>query len=176
MNSLEERACIFAADYHEGQLRKYTNEPYITHPGAVADLVRTVPHTEAMIAAAWLHDTVEDTPCVIENVVEEFGPEVAELVEWLTDVSTKEDGNRAQRKAIDRAHTAKAPAAAKTIKLADLIDNSRSIIERDPKFARIYLEEKRLLLEVLKEGDPTLWAIADQIVRTADSGTRRGGD
>ena len=46
---------------------------------------------------------------------------------------------------------------AKTIKLADLIDNTKSIVEHDPRFAKVYLEEKRLLLEVLKDGDETLW-------------------
>jgi hypothetical protein len=92
---------------------------------------------------------------------------VASLVEQLTDVSRPEHGNRAARKAIDRAHTASASAAAKTLKLADLIDNSRSILERDPGFARVYIEEKRLLLEVLREGDPTLWGTAARIVTVA---------
>jgi hypothetical protein len=78
----------------------------------------------------------------------------------LTDVSRPEDGNRAARKAIDLAHTAKASPAAKTIKLADLIDNTRSIVERDPDFAKVYLQEKARLLEVLQEGDPTLMAMA----------------
>jgi hypothetical protein len=82
------------------------------------------------------------------------------LVEQLTDVSRPEDGNRAKRKAIDRAHTAKASPEAKTIKLADLIDNTRSIVELDPGFAKIYLVEKVLLLEVLQEGDAGLWEMA----------------
>lgn len=58
---MEERAKDFATRYHASidQRRKYTGEPYITHPAAVVELVRSVPHTEAMICAAWLHDTVE---------------------------------------------------------------------------------------------------------------------
>jgi hypothetical protein len=81
-------------------------------------------------------------------------------------VSRPTDGNREVRKRIDREHTAAAPRAAKTIKLADLIDNSRSIIARDPDFAHVYLGEKRLLLdEALKDGDRFLWAQADEIVR-----------
>jgi len=94
-----------------------------------------------------------------------FGAAVSTLVGWLTDVSRPGDGNRKIREAIDREHTAKAPPEAKTIKLADLIDNGRSITRYDPGFARVYIEEKRLLLPFLREGDPTLWAVANLIVR-----------
>lgn len=162
MRALEQHAREFANCAHglNDQRRKYTGEPYIVHPAAVVELVRSVPHTPKMIAAAWLHDTVEDTPATLTHIENLFGEEVAALVEMLTDVSKPEDGNRAKRKAIDRAHTAKASPAAKTIKLADLIDNTRSIVERDPDFAKVYLAEKRLLLEVLTEGDPTLYAMA----------------
>ena len=161
MNTAE-HARIFATAAHAavGQLRKYTNEPYIVHPAEVASIVRSVPHTEAMLAAAWLHDVVEDTGVTIETVRAEFGTEVADLVSWLTDVSRPEDGNRAHRKARDREHTAAAPAEAQTVKLADLISNTRSIMAHDPKFAVTYLEEKRALLAVMTRGDATLMAIA----------------
>lgn len=55
---------------HEGigQVRKYTGEPYINHPAAVAELVSSVPHTPEMLAAAWLHDTVEDTPITLLDI------------------------------------------------------------------------------------------------------------
>lgn len=170
MMSLEQKAREFATHHHGaiGQVRKYTGEPYINHPAAVVALLRTVPHTEEMLAAAWLHDVVEDTPVTLPEIVREFGPLVGGYVYWLTDESCPEDGNRAARKAIDRAHLAEACPEAKTIKLADMIDNSRSILERGPDFARIYLKEKKLLLGVLKEGDSTLWEIAANIVRNAD--------
>ena len=94
---------------------------------------------------------------------------VTDLVMWLTDVSKPSDGSRKARKLIDRAHTAAAPPEAKTIKLADLIDNIKSILARDPDFARVYLREKRLLLdEALKEGDATLWRMADEIMRQSE--------
>ena len=159
---MEYRAKEFATIYHASidQRRKYTNEPYINHPAAVAKLVRSVPHTEAMLCAAWLHDVVEDTHCTIDEIERVFGFEVAAMVEMLTDVSKPSDGNRAVRKAIDREHTAKASPQAKTIKLADLIDNTRSIVERDQNFAKVYLAEKALLLDVLQEGDATLLAMA----------------
>lgn len=156
----------FAAHYHGiiDQRRKYTNEPYIVHPATVALIVKSVPHTGEMVAAAWLHDVVEDTPATTEEVRGMFGNEIASLVEMLTDVSRPEDGNRVKRKAIDRAHTAKASPEAKTIKLADLIDNTRSIVARDPKFARVYLAEKALLLEVLRDGNAMLWEQAHALM------------
>jgi (p)ppGpp synthase/HD superfamily hydrolase len=81
-NELERCALEFATTAHASinQRRKYTGEPYIVHPIAVAELVRSVPHTPEMIAAAYLHDVVEDTPVTIEEIREEFGPQVAELV------------------------------------------------------------------------------------------------
>lgn len=168
MDELELRAKTWAKWWHTGQVRKYTGEPYYLHPGAVAQIVKGVPHTPAMIAAAWMHDTLEDTDATEAEMRSEFGDEITDLVLWLTDVSKPQDGKREVRKRIDREHTAKAPPAAKTIKLADLIDNSRSIIARDPGFAKVYLAEKRLLLdEALQEGDRQLWAMADEIVRGA---------
>lgn len=166
-SALESRARAFAARHHGAvdQRRKYTGEPYIAHPGAVADRVRGVAgHTEAMLAAAWLHDTVEDTRATLADVRREFGDEVATLVEMLTDVSRPEDGNRAARRAIDRAHTAKASPEAKTIKLADLLDNLPRIFEHDPKFAKVYAAECALLLDVLREGDAGLWALARSLL------------
>jgi (p)ppGpp synthase/HD superfamily hydrolase len=164
--TMVERARVFATAAHAavGQVRKYTFEPYIVHPAEVAKIVRDAGGSEAMIAAAWLHDTVEDTGVTIETIRAEFGVEVAELVGWLTDVSRPEHGNRAHRKALDRAHSAAAPAEAQTVKLADLIANTRSIMAHDAAFAKTYLEEKRLLLAVMTKGDPTLMAEARKFI------------
>lgn len=164
--NIVEKARIFATAAHAAvnQTRKYTGEPYIVHPAEVVRVVSQVDHTPEMLAAAWLHDVVEDTEVTIITIHTEFGGKVAELVEWLTDVSKPEDGNRKARKAIDRAHIAQAPAEVQTIKLADLISNTKSIIEHDPKFAVTYLEEKRLLLEVLTKGDPKLLEMAKQVL------------
>jgi (p)ppGpp synthase/HD superfamily hydrolase len=161
-----EKAKVFATAAHAavGQKRKYTFEPYIVHPIEVASIVRGVPHTPEMEAAAYLHDVVEDTQVSLITIYKEFGKEVGELVGWLTDPSTSEMGNRAVRKAIDREHSANAPAAAQTVKLADLISNTRSIMEHDPAFAKIYLEEKRLLLEMLTKGDPVLMGYAREYI------------
>ena len=160
--TIVEKARIFATAAHAAvaQLRKYTGEPYIVHPADVVRIVSTVEHTDEMLAAAWLHDVVEDTGVTNEVIRAEFGDKVAELVGWLTDVSRPEQGNRATRKAIDRAHSAMAPAEAQTIKLADLISNTRSIMAHDEKFANTYLEVMSLLLEVMIKGSPVLMAEA----------------
>lgn len=166
MSDLIEKAKQFATDAHASidQQRKYSRDPYIVHPQRVAATVATVTDDEAIIAAAWLHDVVEDTPITIEQIESEFGNDVANLVSDLTNASKREDGNRAERKAIDRAHTAAADPRAKTVKLADLIDNLPDLAENDPGFARIYVKEKELQLALLKEGDRELWKRAEQIV------------
>jgi len=175
MREMETVAKLVASFWHTKQVRKYTGEPYINHPAEVVELVRSVPHTEAMLCAAWLHDVVEDTPATLRSIEYlfgdlTFGGQVALLVEMLTDTSRPEDGKRAVRKEIDRQHTAKASPEAKTIKLADLISNTWSIAEHDPAFAKIYLAEKALLLEVLEEGDPTLYALASKGVESSRAG------
>ena len=165
--SIVQKAQIFAIAAHAAvqQKRKYTGEPYIVHPAEVARIVAEVEgSTEDMVAAAWLHDVVEDTGVTLTDINLNFGADIAALVGWLTDVSKPEDGNRAKRKAIDREHTAQAPAEAQTIKLADLISNSKSIMQYDPDFAVTYLAEKKLLLEVLTKGDPGLHAEASKYV------------
>lgn len=157
--NLVQQARVFAIAAHSavGQVRKYTGEPYHVHPAEVAWIVAQARGSDAQIAAAWLHDVVEDTHVTIQTIEQMFGTEIAQLVGWLTDVSTPQHGNRAERKAIDRAHTADAPTEAMLIKLADLISNTKSIVEHDPKFAKVYLAEKQLLLEVMTDADPMLW-------------------
>ncbi|NQZ53242.1 MAG: HD domain-containing protein [Piscirickettsiaceae bacterium] len=170
--SLIRRAKRFAEERHGeiNQIRKYTGEPYITHPAAVAKIVASVKHTDEMIAASWLHDTVEDTRATTEDIYDLFGSEVGYLVQCVTDVSKLSDGNRAVRKALDRNHIAQASAGAQTIKLADLIHNTLSIVEHGGDFAKIYLAEKRLLLDVLRDGDKDLWARAYWLARQGDVG------
>lgn len=162
MTDIVTRARVFATAAHAAvsQLRKYTFEPYIVHPTEVAAMVMNHGGTDAMVAAAWLHDVVEDTGVTLELIRSEFGSEVADLVGWLTDVSRPDHGNRAARKAVDRAHTAAAPAEAQSIKLCDLISNTRSIVAHDPEFARVYLAEKRELLAVMTKGDARLRELA----------------
>jgi (p)ppGpp synthase/HD superfamily hydrolase len=162
---LQEKALAFAIEAHKGQRRKYTNEDYIVHPIAVAEMVRDVGGTDEMIVAAYLHDVVEDCEVDFIDLLDEFGPIVAVIVDELSDISIPEDGNREARKAIDRSWLSCAQPNSKTIKLADLIDNTKSIVQHDSEFAKVYMAEKKLLLEVLKEGNQELYRIADEIVK-----------
>jgi hypothetical protein len=166
MNDLIARARQFATEAHQriDQRRKYTNQPYQEHLKSVATMVASVTDDPEMIAAAWLHDTVEDTPATFGDLERAFGPAIRDLVAQLTDVSKPSDGNREIRKAIDRSHTAHASPRAKTVKLADLIDNCRDICGHDPRFARIYLAEAAALLEVLDEGDGRLYHRAQKAI------------
>lgn len=158
------KAEMFATAAHAAikQKRKYTGEDYIVHPREVAELVEKAGGSSEMIQAAWLHDVVEDTGVEIEVIRAIFGEEVAMMVDGLTDKSKPEDGPRAIRKMIDRARLASQPPEVQTIKLADLCSNTKSIVEHDPKFAKVYLAEKASLLDVLKAGNPWLWNRANQ--------------
>lgn len=158
-DSLEEQARRYATQAHAaaGQRRKYTDEPYIVHPAAVAELVRSVTDDEEMIAAAWLHDTVEDTSSTLLDIENHFGARVASLVDMLTDSAQPAAKNRAARKLAHFRHTAEASPDAQTIKLADIIDNTRAIVQYDPHFARIYLIEKKVQIQLLQAGDRQLW-------------------
>ncbi len=166
MDDLITRARRFATQAHRriDHRRKYDSRPYEVHLKSVAQLVSAVTDDPETIAAAWLHDTVEDTAVTLDDIRERFGPGVAALVSDLTDVSVPGDGNRAARKAIDRAHSAGASARAKTVKLADLLDNCRDIRRADPRFAKVFAAEARTLLDVLHEGDPRLHRRLEQEV------------
>jgi len=156
---LVERAREFAIGAHTriDHRRKYTRQPYDEHLASVARLVASVTDDPEMVAAAWCHDVVEDTPATLYDVENALGPAVAGLVDELTDISRPSDGNRKTRKAIDRRHLAQSSPRAKTIKLADLTDNCRDICQHDPGFARVFLAEMDALLAVLTEGDPQLY-------------------
>lgn len=167
MDDLVDKARWFAIKAH-GRLdhrRKYSSEPYPVHLQAVADLVASVSDDPEMVAAAWLHDTMEDTSTTEAELNQRFGPTVAQLVAELTDVSQPANGNRAIRKYIDRGHLAKASPRAKTIKLADLIHNCQDICSHDPEFTKVYLTEMASLLEFLREGDATLYSRAMAVLQ-----------
>jgi (p)ppGpp synthase/HD superfamily hydrolase len=169
MSQLIQEAMAFAIARHGDQRRKYTNEPYWKHLAEVAGILQCAQQVTAeMTAAAWLHDTVEDTDTLISEIHNLFGGEVAGLVLGLTDVSRPEDGNRALRKQMDREHLANGCGRVQTIKLADLISNTSSIVLHGGGFARIYLQEKRALLEVLTKGDAHLMAIARSVLHASE--------
>ncbi|MBF0234397.1 MAG: bifunctional (p)ppGpp synthetase/guanosine-3',5'-bis(diphosphate) 3'-pyrophosphohydrolase, partial [Desulfamplus sp.] len=86
------------------------------------------------------------------------------LISEITAVSKSGDGNRSVRKSIDREHLSKASPRAKTIKLADLMDNCKDVCKHDPQFARTFTSEALLLMEVLADGDPQLYQQASQVI------------
>ncbi|SWE50996.1 HD domain-containing protein [Klebsiella pneumoniae] len=183
--NIVEKAQMFAAGAHAGvgQKRKYTGEDYIHHPVAVAEIVRKHGGTDEMVAAAMLHDTIEDTQVTFGHIFSLFGDRVAEMVDALSNKAKKEDGNRETRFFINvKALRERLDMQSRVIKLADLIHNTQSITRYDQKFAAQYLAEKAFMLRVLftgseigvsgeeiesRTGDHPLLIEAEKIVATA---------
>ena len=150
MDMITDKARCYATAAHAavGQRRKYTNEPYIVHPMAVADMVRAAGGTTDMVAAAYLHDVIEDTQVTFEDLKEAFGESIAAKVGALTNKAKPEDGNRIQRFVINcRALIKHLDEETMVIKVCDLIHNTSSIIEHDHGFASIYLAEKEFMMD-----------------------------
>ena len=125
-------AITFAAEKHCHQRRKDTAaSPYINHPIAVAHVLAVEGGVtdEAILLAACLHDTVEDTQTTFEELEEAFGTEVSNLVRDVTDDKSLE---KAVRKQLQIEHAAKSSDKVKQIKIADKICNIRDIAVRPP--------------------------------------------
>lgn len=161
-----QQAKDYAHEAHDsiGQRRKYSNEPYWVHTDAVAQLVADVGCDEETVVAAHLHDILEDVwpknPQFHPQAIERwFNSHVLDLVLELTDKFTKKDYphlNRKARKLLEHERIGSISIAAKTIKLADIIDNTRSIVASDKEFAMVYLREMLDLLPFLVDGNATL--------------------
>lgn len=171
--TLAYNAMMFARDVHKDQVRRYTQNPYVDHLAEVAGIAMTADHswvgttTDVIMATAWLHDSIEDQGIKADDLCIKFGFQVSMGVLSLSDM---EIGTRAERKAASRALLAQAPGWVQTIKVADLISNTSSIVKHDPKFAVTYLEEKRLMLDVLGKADPRLLRCARDQVFAASHG------
>ena len=126
------RALDFAARKHRNQRRKGASaEPYINHPAEVARLVAeaTGGRPLAVLLAALLHDTVEDTQTTLDELEREFGKDVAALVAEVTDDKRLP---KAERKRLQVEHAGGKSAGAKLIKIADKTSNLRSLLESPP--------------------------------------------
>jgi (p)ppGpp synthase/HD superfamily hydrolase len=155
--NMYEKARIFAIEAHSsiGQVGKFDGAPYHTHVLRVAELVSSRTKDQEVLAAACLHDVLEDVEpknpdFARGRILEEFGPRVLDLVVELTDVYTKEnhpDKNRKTRKELEARRLAEVSEEAKLIKRADLHDNNRSIL--GTSFEKTWLEEKKLLDRLL---------------------------
>lgn len=162
MINIVSRAARFAADKHQGQFRDYPDtfgltEPYIMHPARVAGMV-AANHSlfpayrfDEIMAAAWLHDVIEDCGVDVDTLVNEFGLFVATMVGELT--NTSEFGTREQRKFLDRQRLKGVGREAKIVKMYDRIDNLRSMVNAPENFALLYLDESEALAEALRDAD-----------------------
>ena len=126
------QAAHFAAIKHAGQKRKgAAAEPYVNHVLEVAGLVAgAIAQPDVnLIAAALLHDTIEDTNTTREELTAAFGSDVTELVLEVTDDKTLPDAERKRRQVEHAPHLS---VRAQTIKIADKISNLRGILESPP--------------------------------------------
>lgn len=142
--SLIERAYATAEKAHRGQMRK-SGEPYITHPVAVATILAEVGMTSPTLAAALLHDTVEDTDYGLEQLTADFGPAIAQLVDGVTKLDKIRYGERAQSETLRKMIIAMSrDIRVLLIKLADRLHNARTWrfvpVESAKKKARETLE------------------------------------
>lgn len=127
---LLDRAIIFAVKAHAGTERRGKGYPYIVHPLEAVEIVSTMTSDQELLAAAALHDTVEDTDVTVEQIREEFGPRVASLVADESDempegVSEEDSWHSRKKAAIDR--LSKASHDAKMVALGDKLSNMRAI-------------------------------------------------
>lgn len=165
----------YADKAHGEQMRKYGHERYIVHPVRVMKMCRAYTNDVSIMAAALLHDVLEDTSVTPDEMKQylytvmdkiEAGKTLALVIE-LTDIYVKEDYpsmNRRARKNRELQRLEKTSAASQTIKYADIIDNCREISKYDPNFATLFLRECKTTLKKLDKGNPQLYEKAVAIV------------
>ena len=147
---LLDRAIVFAVRAHAGTERRGKGSPYIVHPLEAVGIVATMTSDQELLAAAALHDTVEDTDVTVEQIRAEFGDRVAALVAEETDeipdrTSEEETWHARKRAAIDR--LSKAGREAKMVALGDKLSNMRAI-------ARDYAVQGDALWNLFHAKDP----------------------
>ena len=127
---LLDRAIVFAVRAHAGTERRGKGFPYIVHPMEAVEIVATMTSDQELLAAAVLHDTVEDTDTTVEQIRTEFGDRIASLVASESDivvdgVSEEDSWHARKQAAIDR--LARASHDAKVVALGDKLSNMRAI-------------------------------------------------
>jgi GTP pyrophosphokinase len=123
------RAYEVAAEYHKHQVRR-SGDPYITHPVAVAGILADLGMTAPTLAAALLHDTVEDTSYSIDALREEFGDEIARLVDGVTKLDKVKYGDASTAETVRKMVVAMArDIRVLVIKLADRLHNMRTQVD-----------------------------------------------
>ena len=130
------RAYLVAEEAHRGQVRK-SGDPYITHPISVATILAELGLTSVTIAAALLHDTVEDTDYTLEALEADFGAEIAKLVDGVTKLDKVTYGDAAQAETVRKMIVAMArDIRVLVIKLADRLHNARTWGHVSPESAK----------------------------------------
>ena len=147
---LLDRAINFAVRAHAGTERRGKGFPYIVHPMEAMEIVATMTPDQELLAAAALHDTVEDTDVTVEQLRAEFGDRIAGLVAAESDafvegVSEEDSWHARKQAAIDR--LARAPHDAKMVALGDKLSNMRAI-------ARDYAVQGDALWNIFHAKDP----------------------
>lgn len=171
----------FASDAHGEQKRKYADEMYIRHPERVMYVSVEYTTERAVLAAALLHDVLEDTN-VTEDELHSFLKDIMageeadktlQLVVDLTDVFIKDNYpelNRRKRKRREAERLGDVHPDAQTIKYADIIDNATDITPNDPDFATLYLNEASQMLSLMDKGHPELYERAKHTVQQCREG------
>lgn len=176
LDSKLQEIIAFATKAHGTQMRKYTPDPYIVHPIRVMKMCRQYTQQLPVLAAAILHDVLEDTPVTKEEIERFLSDIMSEhevdetigLVIELTDVYVKDaypKWNRRKRKDKELERLVATSADAQTIKYADIIDNCSEIVSHDPDFAMVFLNECNTVLKDMDKGNKQLYTIAVQAVR-----------
>ncbi len=175
MEKILEKIRDYADDAHGSQMRKYTPERYIVHPVRVMETCRKYDDSLPVLAAALLHDVLEDTPVSTEELLQflqnvmpmEQASTALSYVVDLTDVYVKKEypqWNRRTRKQKELERIVLTSAEAQTIKYADIMDNSVEIAANDPEFAPRYLQESLQILRKADKGNVELRNLAIEIV------------
>lgn len=140
-----------------GQVRKYSGDPYFTHPREVAIRMYREFRPLEEVSAALLHDVIEDTSVTEDFLRRVFANKESRVVDIVLQVTKPEQDpskNRAERKAIDHMHYANGDEGGQTLKCFDIEHNEADITSQDPKFAKVWLKESEDLLYRLTKADP----------------------
>ena len=172
------RCLAFAAHKHRDQRRKDEEaSPYINHPIAVANVLANEGHVDddAVICAALLHDTIEDTETTPEELREAFGNEIADIVLEVSDDKSLPKG---ERKRLQIEHAPHLSGGAKPIKLADKISNIRDITEDPPdgwdiQRRREYVEWGEKVVAGLRGANSELERMFDEVANKAKESLKR---
>ncbi|MCY7385813.1 MAG: HD domain-containing protein [Microcoleus sp. CAN_BIN18] len=143
--NITDAAKEFAIAKHAHQ--KYGDRPYSYHLAQVSQVLKEFGYLgdEAIAAAAWLHDTVEDTEATYEELVSEFGVEISDIVFAVT----SEPGENRVDRFRKTAPKIQSNQKALIVKLADRISNTEASLQNNPKLYKMYLKEFPLFKELL---------------------------